>query len=51
VAALALVGPAARLDDAALVRLGPQVAEAAAALGAALGGPVPRRLPSAPRKG
>ncbi|MBB1491166.1 MULTISPECIES: IclR family transcriptional regulator [unclassified Paracoccus (in: a-proteobacteria)] len=50
VAALGLVGPSARLDDAALAALGRRVAEAAAALGAALGGPS-GHLPPAPRRG
>lgn len=48
VAALGLAGPAARMDDAALAALGPQLAEAAATLGAALGGPA-RHLPPAAR--
>ena len=39
---------AAILDDAALAALGPQLAEAAATLGAALGGPA-RHLPPAAR--
>lgn len=50
VAALGLAGPSARLDDAALAALGAQLAEAAADLGAALGGPA-RHLPPAPRRG
>lgn len=39
VAALAVAGPAHRLDDRAIDQMGPQVAAAARALGAALGGP------------
>ena len=39
VAALGIIGPAVRLDESALARLGPAVAAAAAGLGAALGGP------------
>lgn len=51
VAALALIGPAARLDEAALARLGREVAAAAAALGAALGGDPGAGLSPVPRKG
>ncbi|MFC0340924.1 IclR family transcriptional regulator [Paracoccus niistensis] len=47
VAALGLAGPSTRLDDAALAGLGPQLAEAAAVLGAALGGPARHLSPAA----
>lgn len=51
VGALGLVGPSVRLDDAALASMGGRVAEAARALGAALGGPAAARdLPTVPRR-